>query len=83
VTGGILVGADQVFEVQDERPAKPLFVERCSELRDVVGLESSTHREDRITVVCVLNLQHRLSGVATQAARQLNMLKLLELDGAG
>jgi hypothetical protein len=80
---GLLVGADQVLEVQDERPAKPLFVERCSELPDVVGLESPTHREDRIAIVCVLNLQHRPSGVATQAARQLTMLKLLEPGGAG
>jgi hypothetical protein len=80
---GILVGADQILEVQDESPTWPFFVERCRELREVVGLKSPTHREDRIAVVCVLNLQHRPSRATTQAACRLNTLKLLELEVAG
>jgi len=80
---GILVDADQVLEVQDESPTRLFLIEHRDELLEVVGLKSPTHRQDRIAVVCVLNLQHSPPRAATQAARRLNTLKLLAPDVAG
>ena len=81
-TNGILIDADQILEVQDERPAKSFHVERRGALAEVVGRNKAAHGEHRIAVVCVLNFQHQPSPATTQTLGRPNALNLLELHPA-